>query len=99
MYIKILFSIGGGESSSCEYLKSDLDTSLFIGIGAGMITLLITSLSIIIIVALIWSKAKLQKELETLTVNTKVIYEEVNNHPSHSLALNTQENSAYGVCI
>ena len=100
LYIKILFSTGGGESSSCEYLKLDLDTSLFIGIGAGMITLLIMSLSIIIIVVLIRSKAKLQKELETLTAgNTKVIYEEVNNHLSPSPTLNTRENTAYGVCI
>ena len=65
-----------------------------------MITLLIMSLSIIVVIALTRSKAKLQKELETLTVgNTNIIYEEVNNHPSPSLALNTQENSAYGVCI
>ena len=100
LYIKILFSTGGGESSSCEYLKLDLDTSLFIGIGAGMITLLVTSLSIIIMVVLIRSKAKLQKELETLTAgNTKVIYEEVNNHLSPSPTLNTRENTAYGVCI
>jgi uncharacterized protein YoxC len=74
---------------------------LFIGIGAGIIILLITILSIIIIVALIRSKAKLQKELETLMGNTKIIYEEikVNNHVSPSLTLNTQENSAYGVRI
>ena len=53
--------------------------------------------STIIIVTLIRSKAKLQKELETLMGNTKIIYDEVNNHPSPSLTLNTQENSAYGV--
>ena len=75
---------------------------MFIGIGAGIIILLTMISSIIIIVALIRSKAKLQKELETLMGNTKIVYEEikpVNNHLPPSPTLNTRENSAYGVCI
>lgn len=97
-YIFVL--IGGGESSSCEYPKSYLDTPLFIGTGAGIIILLLMVTSILVIAVLVRSKAKLKKELETL-INTKTNYEEirVNDHLSRPLHLDTRENSAYGVCI
>ena len=69
-----------------------------------MIILLIMIISIVVIVVLTRSKAKLQKELETLMGNTEIVYEEiklksVNNHIPPSPTLNTRENSAYGVCL
>lgn len=76
--------------------------SLFVGVGALMIILLIMIASITMILVLIRGKANLQKELERLTGNTKIIYEEikpVNNHLPPSSTLDTQENSAYGICI
>lgn len=68
--------IGGGESSSCEYPKSYLDTPLFIGTGAGIIILLLMVTSILVIAVLVRSKAKLKKELEIL-INTKTNCEEI----------------------
>ena len=70
MYVFI--SIGGNESSSCEGFKSDLDTPLFIGIGAVTITLItITIFMTIIIIVLIRGKAQLQMKLETSKIDGK----------------------------
>ena len=103
MYVFI--SIGGNESSSCEGFKSDLDTPLFIGIGAVTITLItITVFMTIIIIVLMRGKAQLQMKLETSKIkqnsmeSTKIIYEEIKpvNRSPPSPTLNTRENSAYG---
>ena len=105
MYVFI--SIGGNESLSCEGFKSDLDTPLFIGIGAVTITLItITIFMTIIIIVLMRGKVQLQMKLETskinqnLTENMKIIYEEIKPGPVNrsppSPTLNTRENSAYG---
>ena len=101
----MIISIGGNENSFCECFKSDLDTPLYVGIGAVTIILFtITIFMTIIIIVLMRGKGKLQMKLETskihqnLMENTKIIYEEikpVNRNPP-SPTLNTQKNSAYG---